>query len=96
MTIEISAYIEESLRDLADRQGRDMHDLVEEALRDYVEAAHITDPTSAEVAETQLALLGELKGIPEWKDDGDSKQLAGGEQATDDVTPPLTPPPPQG
>jgi predicted transcriptional regulator len=80
MTIELPADIEESLRDLAARQGRDLRVLVEEAVRDYVEAVHITDLTSAEVAEAQLALLGDLEGIPDWKDDRDPERLAGGER----------------
>ncbi|HEV7667366.1 MAG TPA: ribbon-helix-helix protein, CopG family [Thermoanaerobaculia bacterium] len=80
MTIELPADIEESLRDLAARQGRDISVLVEEVVREYVEAAQITDLTSAEVAETQLALLSELKGIPEWKDGSDSERLGGSEQ----------------
>jgi hypothetical protein len=71
MTIDLPADIEESLRDIAAQQGRDIGVLVGEVLQDYIEAAHITDFTSAEVGETQLALIGELKGIPEWKDGGE-------------------------
>lgn len=79
MTIDLPADLAESLLDLAARQGRDVSVLVEEVVRDYVEAAQITDLTSAEVAEAQLALLGDLKGIPDWKDGSDPEQLAGGE-----------------
>jgi AbrB family looped-hinge helix DNA binding protein len=32
------------------------------------EVAAITDLDASEVAETQMALMGELDGIPEWKD----------------------------
>lgn len=83
MTIDLPADIEESLRDLAARQGRDVRVLVEEAVRDYVEAAHITDLTSAGVGETQIALLGELKGIPDWKDNGNSDRPEVDEQTTE-------------
>ena len=71
MTIELPSAVEESLRDLAAQQGRDIGVLVGEVLQDFIEAAHISDVTSAEVGETQLALISELKGIPEWKDGGE-------------------------
>ncbi|MEP7013338.1 MAG: hypothetical protein ABJC13_23710 [Acidobacteriota bacterium] len=76
MTIELPEAVEESLRELAARQSRDIPFLVKEAVRDYVEAARITDLTSAEVAEAQLALLGDLKGISERKDGSDLERLA--------------------
>jgi len=40
--------------------------LVEEAVREYLEAMSITDVDSAEVAETQVALMAELSDVPEW------------------------------
>jgi predicted transcriptional regulator len=67
MTIELPPSMEEQLRDLAGRQGRDICVLVEEAVREYLEAAAITDLDSAEVAEAQVALVGELCEVPEWK-----------------------------
>lgn len=70
MTVELAAGVEEQLRDLASRQGRNIVVLVEEAVRDYLEAAAITDLDPAEVAEAQVALLGELDEIPAWKDSG--------------------------
>jgi predicted transcriptional regulator len=70
MTIELSARVEEQLRDLALRQGRDIGVLLEEAVREYLEAAAITDLNAGEVAETQVVLLGELRGVPEWKGGG--------------------------
>ncbi len=70
MTIELAASVEEQLQDLASRQGRNIDVLVEEAVRDYLEAAAITDLDPAEVAEAQVALLGELAEIPAWKDSG--------------------------
>jgi predicted transcriptional regulator len=70
VSIELSGRVEEQLRDLALRQGRDIRVLVEEAIRDYLEAAAITDLDPAEVAESQIALLGELRAVPEWKSGG--------------------------
>ncbi|HZF11177.1 MAG TPA: hypothetical protein VFE33_20485 [Thermoanaerobaculia bacterium] len=68
MSIELPATVEKELRDLAVTQRRDPHELVEEAVRLYLEAAAITDLTVEEVGETQLALAGEFRGLPEWKD----------------------------
>jgi predicted DNA-binding protein len=67
MSIELPCSVEEQLRDLATRQGRDIDVLVEEAIREYLEAAAITDLEPREVAQTQVALVGELQGISEWK-----------------------------
>jgi hypothetical protein len=66
MSIELPATVEKELQDLAVMQRRDIHVL--EAVRLYLEAAAITDLTVEEVGETQLALAGELRGVPEWKD----------------------------
>lgn len=68
MNIKISYSVEKQLRNLAIAQGREIGVLVEEALRAYVEKQAITDPTSADVGETQVALMGELAGISAWKD----------------------------
>jgi hypothetical protein len=59
--------VEERLRDLAAKQGRDVGVLVEDAVRDYLEAAAITDLGPADAAETQIALISELRDIAEWK-----------------------------
>jgi len=61
--------MEEQLRELAQRQGREIGVLVEEALREYLEATAITDLPTAAVGQTQMAVLDELPGIPDWKDD---------------------------
>lgn len=66
MTIELTGLVEEQLRDLAGKQGRDIGVLVEEAVQDYLDAAAITDLDSSAAAETQMALLGELREIPAW------------------------------
>lgn len=68
MTIELRGPVEEQLRDLAVRQGRDISSLVEEALQEYLEAIAITDLDGVEVAETQISVATELHGIPAWED----------------------------
>ncbi len=67
MSIELPGSVEEQLRSLATRQGRDVRALVEEAIRQYLEAAAITDVDARDVAEAQAALVGELPRIPDWK-----------------------------
>jgi hypothetical protein len=66
MTIELKGRVEEQLRDLAVRQGRDIGVLVEEAVKEYIEGASITDLDGSEVAQTQVTLLDELRGVPGW------------------------------
>jgi len=68
MTIELSATVERELRDLAMTQRRDVGEIVEEAVRQYLEASAITDLDANDVAETQARLMGELRDVPEWKD----------------------------
>jgi predicted transcriptional regulator len=65
--IELTSSVEEQLRTLAAKQGRDVCALVEEAIRQYLEATAITDVDANELAETQAALLGELPHISDWK-----------------------------
>jgi predicted transcriptional regulator len=67
MTIELPVSIEKDLRNLALVQSRDIRDLVEEAVRQYLEATAITDLDAEDVAETQVALVGELREISAWK-----------------------------
>ncbi len=67
MTIELPGIVEEPLRNLAERQKRDVNTLVAEAVRQYLEAEAITDLDTAEVAEAQLALASELRGVAPWK-----------------------------
>jgi len=43
MSIELPSSVEEQLRNLAAKQGRDVRTLVEEAVRQYLESAAITD-----------------------------------------------------
>jgi len=68
MMIELPASVEEQLRDLADKQGRNVHVLVEEAIRQYLEALAITDLDVVDIAEAQVALVRELPDVPAWKD----------------------------
>ena len=65
MSIELPGSVEEQLRTLAARQGRDVRALVEEAIRQYLEAAAITDVDANDIAEAQAALLRELPNIPD-------------------------------
>ena len=69
MSIDLPSSVEEQLRNLAAKQGRDIRTLVEEAVRQYLESAAITDLDAAQVAETQTALLGELPDVSTWKVD---------------------------
>lgn len=61
MSIELPIGVEEQLRTLAASQGRDVRVLIEEAIRQYLEVAVITDVDEGEVAETQDVLLAELR-----------------------------------
>jgi len=69
MTIDLPSVIEEQLRDLAKRQNRDIAELIEDAVRQYLETAAITDLDPNQVAETQAKLLGELPPISKWHAD---------------------------
>jgi predicted transcriptional regulator len=67
VSIELPGSVEEELRTLAAKQGRDVRMLAEEAIRQYLEATAITDVDANALAETQAALLGELPSVPDWK-----------------------------
>ena len=69
MSIELPGSVEEQLRNLAAKQGRDIGALVEEAVRQYLEATAITDLDATQVAEAQAAMLGELPDVSDWKAD---------------------------
>jgi hypothetical protein len=70
MTVELAASVGEQLQEYALKQGRAIDLLVEEAVREYLVTAAITDLDSADVAEAQIALIGELQGVPAWEDEG--------------------------
>ena len=67
MSIELTGAVEEQLKDLAVRTGRDVRTLAEEAIRQYLDGLSITDLDPGDVAKTQGALVSELRDIPEWK-----------------------------
>ena len=67
MSVELPGSVEAQLRTLAKRQGCDVAVLVEDAIRQYLEAAAITDLDANAVADAQAALLGELPHVPDWK-----------------------------
>ena len=69
MTIDLPSIIEERLRDLAKRQNREIGELVEDAVRQYLEAAAITDVDPNQVADTQAKLLPERPPISKWEAD---------------------------
>ena len=69
MTIDLPNIVEEQLRDLAKKQNRDIAELIEEAVRQYLEATAITDVDPNQVAETQAELLSELPPISKWETD---------------------------
>ena len=69
MSIELPGSVVEQLRNLAAKQGRDVRTLVEEAIRQYLESAAITDLDATQIAETQATLLGELPDVSDWKVD---------------------------
>lgn len=63
MVIQMDVQTEQELRRLAGRQGRALAEVVEAALRSYIEAESMTDIDSADVAATQSTLVAELTGI---------------------------------
>jgi predicted transcriptional regulator len=69
MSIDLPSVVEEQLRDLAKRQNRDIAEIIGDAVRQYLEAAAITDVDPNQVAETQAELLSELPGIVKWEAD---------------------------
>jgi predicted transcriptional regulator len=66
MTVELPKKVEAELRSLAERQGRSVGAVLEDAVEQYLIMAAITDTTAGEVAATQEALLGELPGVTAW------------------------------
>jgi predicted DNA-binding protein len=69
MTIDLPSIVEEQLRDLAKRQNRDIAELIQDAVRRYLEAVAITDLEPHQVADAQTELLSELPAIPNWEAD---------------------------
>ncbi len=69
MNIDLPSGVEDELRSLAEKQGRDVRALAEEAIRHYLVSAAITDIDADDVAETQTALVGELPNLMAWEAD---------------------------
>jgi predicted transcriptional regulator len=69
MTIDLPSVVEAQLRDLARKQNRDIAELIQDAIRQYLEAAAITDLDPNQVAETQAKLVSELPPISKWEVD---------------------------
>ncbi|HEX5720793.1 MAG TPA: hypothetical protein VF179_31855 [Thermoanaerobaculia bacterium] len=63
MTVELPAGVEKELRNLAEVRSREVPELVAEAIRQYLEAESITDVSAADVAEAQIRMTDELRGI---------------------------------
>jgi predicted transcriptional regulator len=71
MTINLPGVVEQQLRELAKKQNRDIVEIIEDAVRQYLEAAAITDLDADQVAETQAKLVTELPPLSKWKVDGE-------------------------
>jgi hypothetical protein len=69
MTIELPSILESELRSLAGMSGKDVGILVEEAVRQYLDAASIADIHPSDLSATQELLVPELPGFPEWSDE---------------------------
>jgi predicted transcriptional regulator len=67
MSIDLPSIIEGQLRDFAKKQNRDIAEVIEDAVRQYLEAAAITDLDPAQVAETQTQLISELPAVSKWE-----------------------------
>ncbi len=70
--VRITTSTREQPRKVAEETGKSMQVLMGEAVAAYRRrlpgvAAAITDVDPAEVAEAQMALVGELHGIPKWE-----------------------------
>ena len=66
MTIELSGRLVDRLRTLAARQGRAPQAVIEDAVREYLDAAEITDLQPADVAAAQQELFNELGTLDPW------------------------------
>jgi hypothetical protein len=60
VTLNLSSAIEAQLRTLASQQGRDVQSLAEEAIRQYLDAANITDLTTDQIRDFQMQLAPEV------------------------------------
>ncbi len=66
MTIQLPANLENELRQLAQERRRDLQDLVQDAIRQFIDASAITDLDSVDVAQCQIELADELPAVEDW------------------------------
>ncbi len=69
MTIELPRAVEAELRTVAEKQGRDVLAVIEDALQQYLDGTAITDLDSGDPAATQMSLAGEISDPPSWDAD---------------------------
>jgi predicted transcriptional regulator len=69
MTVHLSGSLEGELERLARVRGQGIEALVEEAVRQYLDAAAITDLSPDDLAQTQAAMAGELEALSAWPQD---------------------------
>jgi len=60
MVVNISQNLVEALRKRAEAEGRDLGDVIEDAVREYLVSTSITDLSPEQIAETQMAMMPEL------------------------------------
>jgi hypothetical protein len=70
MTVHLSGCIEDEIRRLAGLRGQGVDAIVEEAVRQYLDAMAITDVAGADLAATQIKLLDELTQPEAWPEGG--------------------------
>ncbi|MDM8007474.1 MAG: ribbon-helix-helix protein, CopG family [Phycisphaerae bacterium] len=69
MTVHLSECLEDELRRLATLRGQGIDAIVEEAVRQYLDAVAITDVTDTDLAATQIK-LDEMPRQEGWPEDG--------------------------
>lgn len=69
MVIHLSTCLEDELRRIASLRRRALDEIMEEAVRQYLDALSITDVSPEEVSATQSALAGELEKMPKWSEE---------------------------
>jgi len=67
VSIKPSAPTEEEVPDFAARRDREAEAPAGEGVRSDLGPAAVSDLDPEQVAETQMALIGELSALPEWK-----------------------------
>lgn len=67
MVVHLPKTLEEWLKRYAEHSGQDVSSVLEDAVRQYLEASAATDVSAEDIAETQAKLAPEL-GIETWDD----------------------------